>query len=805
MSWHSIQHSPPLKIAIVGGGVASFVAGIKLREALPNAAITLYTAADPTMIGGQLASWNEQGYPVEHGLHALFGFYDHVLPILKKIGAYENLTRSKEHIFIRERGAIHRYDLRTWPATYRGFTAAEKLRCLRAAPAIAKLVLDVKRKGFGVLDAYDQYDLRALSHAQGVPESVLQSGFFRQFYEAAFNAPSELSAAVALESMYKIFSKPWHYYFNSPTRESIIAPLQRHFTRVCRGRIEFNQKLVEVRTDVNGIRVVGIDFEDQATGGRLSVQADEYVLALGLEDFKRLDFGPAASHHDYFQNVHKLQSVSSFSIQAWFKDDPVPPGIDSMITGMPQPFGILCPITRLRATQPPEQLALRHEIIATGPERGYEEIPDDDLKEGFIKGLRDAGFKIPDDSAHMHIVLRRNRESCHRYLLTRPGELKLRPAHQSPLENLCLAGAWVRNEFALPCVDAAAEGAIKVAGLIAARSPAPQRNTEVRHIAMMPSGAPLVLPPPYHFPRSTASLFLLKANRERVTEAIPPGLKLIPGFGSKILFAVLRHEDVHAQRDHSGARYYYNEVMLAAFVREKGLNPIGRMGLYPICLYVDDDTAMAVGREIYGFPKKMARIEFSGQQLSLVRGGLVPEAVPGCVQPIELMRAHWSDAPQAGSPPDAGKPASFLPSWGDLARLMLFYNTRALTQHGALSDANSDLSELSKVALSEVKMRSSSIRDLRLRVAASVNDPVYRLMQASCDAGQICADRGMKVELSFSMGIARGVNRPLWQADFAHPLTEPPAPFPPGNKAITQTTRRYCAGVGEAGRTLELK
>jgi hypothetical protein len=83
-----------------------------------------------------------------------------------------------------------------------------------------------------------------------------------------------------------------------------------------------------------------------------------------------VDFGAIASQHDYFRNVHKLQTVSSFSIQAWFKEDPVPLGIDSMVTGMPQPFGILCPITRVRATQPPKELPLRHEIIATGPERG---------------------------------------------------------------------------------------------------------------------------------------------------------------------------------------------------------------------------------------------------------------------------------------------------------------------------------------------------------------------------------------------------------------------------------------------------
>ena len=756
MPWRSTPQSPPLKIAIVGGGIASLVAGITLRERLPHAAITLYTAVGETMLGGQLASWDEQGYPVEHGLHALFGFYDHILPILKKVGAYENLTRSQEHIFIRERGATHRYDLRTWPATYRGFSAAEKMRLLAAAPAIGKLVLDVKRKGVSAFAAYDRYDLRSLARTHRVPESVLQSGFFRQFYEAAFNAPAELSAAVALESMYKIFSKPWHYYFNSPTRESIIAPLQRHFTDDCRGTIEFDRKLTRVRTDEDGTRVVGLDFEHPAAGAQLTVEADEYVLALGLEDFKRVDFGLPASQLDYFRDVHRLQTVSSFSIQVWFKEDPVPSGIDSMITGMPPPFGIVCPITRVRATQPTQGLPLRHEVIATGPERGFEDTPDEVIKEGFITGLRDAGFSIPANPADMHVVLRRNREPFHRYLLTRPGELNLRPPHQSPLANLCLAGAWVRNEFALPCVDAAAEGALKVAGLIAARALRSRKMAEVRPIVGMARSARLVLPPPYRFPCSTASVFLVEADPKRLTEAISPELKLFPGLGSKILFAVLRHEDVHAPCDTSGARYGYNEVLLAAFVREKGLNPFGRMGLYPIFLYVDDDTAMAAGREIYGFPKKMAHIEVGAQQISLNRSGLAPEAAPGAVQPIKLLSAQWSANTSAGASRGATKPPSILPSLGDLARLMVFYNTRYSIQDG--THQSSERSQLTKVPMSEVQMRSmSSIQDLRLRVKASVNDPIYLLLKSGEQGSEISASLGMKLELAFSMDACRMV------------------------------------------------
>jgi uncharacterized protein with NAD-binding domain and iron-sulfur cluster len=760
MPARSTNPSLPLKIAIVGGGIASFVAGITLREKLPSAEITLYSAASETMIGGQLASWNEQGYPVEHGLHALFGFYDHILPILKKIGAHENLTRSKQHIFSCERGAIHRFDLRTWPATYRGFTTAQKVQLLAVAPAIAKLVFDVKRRGLGAFEAYDQFDLRALGRKHGVPASVLQSGFFRQFYEAAFNAPSELSGTVALQSIYKVFSKPWHYYFNSPTTESIITPLQRYFTQSCRGRIEFNEKLTKVHTDGAGVRVVGLDFENQSTGGRFTVEADEYVLALGLEDFKQVDFGATASEHNYFRNVHKLQTVSSFSIQAWFKDDPVPPGIDSMLTGMPEPFGILCPITRVRATLPPQGLPLRHEVIATGPERGYEDVPDEVIKADFIKGLRNAGFKIPDDPLHMHVVLRRNREAFHRYLLTRPGELQWRPAHQSPLQNLCLAGAWVRNEFALPCVDAAAEGAIKVAGLVADRALARRKNVEAPPLVAVPRSLPLVLPPPYRFPRSTGSFFLLNANPKRLSEAISSDLKLFPGLAGKMLFAALRHEDVHAQSDPSGARYGYNEVLLAAFVREKGLNPLGRMGLYPIYLYVDDDTAMAAGREVYGFPKKMARIELGANEISVTRCGLAPKTGPGAVQPIKLVSAHWSANARAAPPPiempdsapQAVKPTRSLPSWGDLARLMAFYNTRQ-AQSGTCNCVSSELSQLTKVALADTEVRHvSALHDFRLLVGASANDPVYLLMPPERDAAEMRADWGLQVEFAFSMG-----------------------------------------------------
>lgn len=48
----------------------------------------------------------------------------------------------------------------------------------------------------------------------------------------------------------------------------------------------------------------------------------------------------------------------------------------------------------------------------------------------------------------------------------------------------------------------------------------------------------------------------------------------------------------------------------------------------------------------------------------------------------------------------------------------------------------------------------SALHDLRLRVEASVNDPVYLLMQGDRATAEIRASGGVKVEFSFSMGAA---------------------------------------------------
>jgi hypothetical protein len=58
--------------------------------------------------------------------------------------------------------------------------------------------------------------------------------------------------------------------------------------------------------------------------------------------------------------------------------------------------------------------------------------------------------------------------------------------------------------------------------------------------------------------------------------------------------------------------------------------------------HLDDDTAVAAGREVYGYPKKLASLTLDESGFSVSRSGRPPSATgEGRGEPIELLRGEW--------------------------------------------------------------------------------------------------------------------------------------------------------------------
>jgi uncharacterized protein with NAD-binding domain and iron-sulfur cluster len=746
------------RVLIVGGGIASFLLGIELHDRLPHAKVTIVSADDEARLGGHLASWDEGGYPIEHGLHALFGFYETALTMLERVGAMSNFTRSKPYTFVSERGGLHAFNPATWLLSYDGFGRREKLALTRLLPSLGLAYSRAFRDSDLSMHELDSLDFRELARQRGMPRSVVESNFVRQLYDAPFNEPGELSATVAVQGLAKIFSRPWHYYFDGSSRECLIDPLREHFERVCGGTLRLGARVRRPVYDATGLRATGVELVDTSGGVPEVMTADEIVFAVGLEDFKSIDFGRWADA-PYFRNAHRLRTVSSIALQAWFRDDPVPAHVDSLVCGLSEPLSIFCPATRVRASSQASRRALPHEVVACGPEAGFEDVADDELARRHFAELNRLGFSFPidrlDDPAVAHVSVRRNRHPAHRYLYTPPRELGLRPTTQSPIENVTLAGAWIRNPTALPCVESAAESARAAAETISAR---------VRSRAAflgMPRVGPLVLGPPFEFRDVVAWMMLVDVDQAALDEYLPSRLRALPGCADKALLAVFDHREVLSPNDPTKTLYSYQEIAMLALVHDASTSPEKSFGVMPVWLYLNDDVAVAAGREVYGYPKKLARVDVGEAGFSVVRAGRAPGdvGVPGRASPIEILRGAFrpSDDPDwalGGVIRAVGALAGVLPVDDPLVEIP-FYNCLELPRP---SSAATDplLSRITRMpARNLVIRRATRLVDAHVELRPSAGDPIHRMCPRG--GGELPVRVAFRLEASFVMDDAESL------------------------------------------------
>lgn len=126
----------------------------------------------------------------------------------------------------------------------------------------------------------------------------------------------------------------------------------------------------------------------------------------------------------------------------------------------------------------------------------------------------------------------------------------------------------------------------------------------------LPVDAPLYAPFPVFYEDSTFLTFPYVTSADAAAKLLPEQLELAPGPDgdagklayAKVLFARYGFSTYGA----------YNEVAQVIAARYRGTMPQGTSAnvSYAVRLHVDTDVAMAAGREIGGFPKKLGHIEF---------------------------------------------------------------------------------------------------------------------------------------------------------------------------------------------------
>jgi len=123
----------------------------------------------------------------------------------------------------------------------------------------------------------------------------------------------------------------------------------------------------------------------------------------------------------------------------------------------------------------------------------------------------------------------------------------------------------------------------------------------------MPEGGPLVIPGPFHFEAANITLFFCRTQAAKNLQLfMPPGVSLWNPLFPKgmIIVALADYPKVWAEAMPTDF-YTYKEICLFIPCLHLKSGP----ALFCPFIYLNDATAMCVGREIYGFPKKAARLD----------------------------------------------------------------------------------------------------------------------------------------------------------------------------------------------------
>lgn len=119
------------------------------------------------------------------------------------------------------------------------------------------------------------------------------------------------------------------------------------------------------------------------------------------------------------------------------------------------------------------------------------------------------------------------------------------------------------------------------------------KETDVRERAFaMPLTSPAYPPGPYRFRQREYLIITYRTERERLRALVPEPLELDEPI---VKYEFIRMPDSTGFGDYTES----GQVIPVSFR--------GRRGSYTHCMFLDDEPPIAGGREIWGFPKKLAR------------------------------------------------------------------------------------------------------------------------------------------------------------------------------------------------------
>ncbi len=454
-----------MRVAIVGAGLAGLATAIDLADA--GHEVEIFEARP--FVGGKVGSWvDKDGNHIEMGLHVFFGCYYNLFSLMEKVGAGNNL-RLKEHThqFINEGGKIGELDFR-FPvgAPFHGlkafFTSSQLSALDKAANSLALGTSPIVR---GLVDfdgamktirELDSISFADWFRSHGGNDGSLKKMWNPIAYALGFIDTENISARCMLTifqffaakteaSVLRMLEGSPHEYLHKP----IINYLEARGVKIhTRHRVKDVSYALDGTPRVNSIMVSHGEGEETIT-------ADAYVFALDIPGIQRL-IPDDWRQWSEFDNIYKLDAVPVATVQLRF---------DGWVTELNDPQKR----KQLKEAAGIDNLLYTHQadfscfadLALASPSDYYRDgegslmqlvlTPGDPFikqsNEAIAQHVLEQVHKLFPSSRELNLTWSNVVKLAQSLYREAPGMDVYRPAQDTPISNLFLAGSYTQQDY----------------------------------------------------------------------------------------------------------------------------------------------------------------------------------------------------------------------------------------------------------------------------------------------------------------------------------------------------------------------
>jgi squalene-associated FAD-dependent desaturase len=434
---------------IVGGGLA----GLAAAAALAARDVRVTVLESRPRLGGRAGSFvdRETGETIDNCQHVAMGCCTNFRHFCETVGIDTYFRRQRELFFVGPDGTIDRFAASRWPAPFHLLSAFRSLSYLSSSDrrSLTRGIRALAKRESAAGDEESFADWLA-RHAQ--PESVIRQFWHVLLVSALSESLDRIDVSSARQVVVDGFLSNRHgWEVDIPS-----VPLDDLYGERIIGWLTERQVEIRLQTGVEKLietdgRITAVELRD---GGQLS--ADQVILAVPHQRVTSL-LPESLCVEESIRGVARLESAPISSVHLWF---------DRSITSLPHAVFVdrlsqwLFDRTALQQTEERTTAGRHYYQVIISASRNLKEMSQAEIIGAVVTELAEV-WPVAAEASLVHARVVTEHQAVFSVL---PGSERFRPAQQTAISNLQLAGDWTQTGW-----PSTMEGAVR-SGYMAAEN-----------------------------------------------------------------------------------------------------------------------------------------------------------------------------------------------------------------------------------------------------------------------------------------------------------------------------------------------